>query len=83
MQTSGNLKAEAMRSCLGQLAYSSFNLSTLMDCAGGEKDDRVTFVQEVQTPGCIGVTNAQHGNPLFVQVVLTASAHLASGGGSQ
>ena len=49
-----------------------------MDCAGGEKDDRVTFVQEVQTPGCIGVTNAQHG----IQVVLTASAHLASGGGS-
>jgi len=25
----------------------------------GEKDDRVTFVQEVQTPGYTGVINAQ------------------------
>jgi len=32
-QLRGNLKAEAMRSCLGQLASSSLNLSTLTDCA--------------------------------------------------
>jgi len=32
-QIHGNLKAEAMQSCLGQLASSSFNLSTLTDCA--------------------------------------------------
>jgi len=32
-QLHGNLKAEAMRSCLGQLASSSLNLSTLTDCA--------------------------------------------------
>ena len=71
---SGNFKAEVMRSCLGQLASSSLNLSALTDCADaqgirnilklGERDDRVTFVQKVQNPGCIGVTNAQHGNLL-------------------
>ena len=33
---SGNLKAEAMRSCLGQLASSSLNLSTLTDCADAQ-----------------------------------------------
>jgi len=32
-QVRGNLKAEAMRSCLGKLASSSLNLSTLTDCA--------------------------------------------------
>jgi len=32
-QLHGNLKAEAMRSCLGQLASSSLNLSTLTGCA--------------------------------------------------
>jgi len=30
---SGNLKTEALQSCLGQLASSSRNLSTLTDCA--------------------------------------------------
>ena len=67
-------EGKAMRSCLGQLASNSLNLSILTDCADaksiqnilklGVKDDRVTFVQEVQTPGYTGVTNAQHGNLL-------------------
>jgi len=71
---SGNLKTEALQSCLGQLASSSRNLSTLTDCAdalnskhsqaGGNQDDRVTFVQEVPTLGCTGVTKALHGNLL-------------------
>jgi len=34
---SENLKAEAMRSCLGQLASSSINLSTLTDCADAKR----------------------------------------------
>ena len=41
----------------------------------GTKDDHDIFVQEVQTPGYISVTNAQ---PSFVQVALMASAHLAT-----
>jgi hypothetical protein len=32
-QLRGSLKAEAIRSCLGQIASSSLNLSTLTDCA--------------------------------------------------
>jgi len=36
-QLRGNLKVEAMRSCLGQLASSSLNLSTLTDCADAPK----------------------------------------------
>jgi len=67
-QLSRNLKAEAMQSFLGQLASSSLNLSTMTDFAGakngGGKDDRVTSEQEVQTPECTGVTNAQHGSLL-------------------
>ena len=35
-QLRGNLKAEAMRSCLGQLASSSLNLSSLTDCANAK-----------------------------------------------
>jgi len=84
-QLRGNLKAEAMWSCLGQLASSSLNrvdrlrssfspqLENVSNALGitvlmprafktfsswGKKDDRVTFVQEVQTPGYTGVTNA-------------------------
>ena len=36
-QLRGNLKAEAMRSCLGQLTSSSLNLSTLANCADAQK----------------------------------------------
>jgi len=39
-----------------------------------KRDDRVTFVQEVQTPGCIGVTNAQHGNLLSFKCLDSISA---------
>jgi len=35
-QLHGNLKAQAMRSCLGQLASSSLNLSSLTDCANAK-----------------------------------------------
>jgi len=50
----------------------------------GEKDDRVTFVQKVQTPD--SRVHLCHEcpvwQPAFVQVALTASAHLATEGDS-
>jgi len=43
---SGNLKAEAMRSCLGQLASSSRNFSALTDCADARvfEEEEMLFI---------------------------------------
>ena len=47
---SGNLKAEAMRSCLGQLAPSSRNLSALTDCADAQSIRNILKLGESGRP---------------------------------
>jgi len=91
-QSSGNLKAEAMRSCLGQLASSSLNLSALMDCADAQSIRNILKLRESRCPChfCAGGPDSRvhwchecpAWQPAFVQMALTASAHLASGGNS-
>jgi len=88
-QLHGNLKAEAMRSCLGQLASSSLNLSTLTDCADAKSIRNLLKVGGKGRPChfCLGGPDSRvhwchecpAWQPAFVQVALTASAHLATG----
>jgi len=87
-QLRGNLKAEAMRSCLGQLAFSSLNLSTLTDCADAKSICNLLQLGETgrQCHFCVGGPESRvhwclecpAWQPAFVQVALTASAHLAT-----
>ena len=87
-----NLKADAMRSCLGQLASSSLNLSTLTDCADTKSIRNLLKLGTKGRPchfGLGGTDSRVHWchecpawQPAFVQVALTASAHLATGGNS-
>jgi len=49
-QLRGNLKAEAMRSCLGQPASSSLNLSTLTDCADAKSIANIFKLNEKGRP---------------------------------
>jgi len=91
-QLRGNSKAEAMWSCLGQLVSSSLNLSTLTDCANANSIRNILKLGEKGRPChfCTGGPDSRvhwchecpAWQPAFVQVVLTASAHLASGGNS-
>jgi len=89
---SGNFKAEVMRSCLGQLASSSLNLSALTDCADAQGIRNILKLGEPGRPChfCAGGSDSRvhwchecpAWQPAFVQVALTASALLASGGNS-
>jgi len=91
-QLHGNLKAEAMRSCLGQLASSSLHLSTLKDCADAKSIRNLLKLGNKGRPChfCPGGPDSRvhwcHECPVwqpsFNQVALTASAHLATGGNS-
>jgi len=91
-QLHGNLKAEAMQSCLGQLASSSLNLCTLTDCADAQSIRNILKLGEKGRPChfCQGGPDSRvhwchecpAWQPAFVQVALTASAHLATGGNS-
>jgi len=91
-QLHGNLKAEAMRSCLGQLTSSSLRLSTLTDCADAKSIRNLLQLGETGRPChfCVGGPDSRvhwcleypAWQPAFVQVALTASAHLATGGNS-
>jgi len=91
-QLHGNLKAEALRSCLGQLASSNLNLSTLTDCADAKSIRNLLKLGDKGRPChfCLGGPDSRvhwchecpGWQPSFVQVVLTASAHLAIGGNS-
>ena len=89
-QLHGNLKAEAMRSSLGQLASSSLNLSTLTDCADSKSIHNLLKLGDKGRPChfCSGGLDSRvvhwchecpAWQPSFVQVALTASAHLATG----
>jgi len=89
---SGKLKAEAMRSGLGQLASSSGNLSALTDCADAQSTRNILKLGELGRPChfCAGGPDSRvhrchecpAWQPAFVHVALTASAHLVSGGNS-
>ena len=87
---SGNVQAEAMRSCLGQLASSSLNLSVLTDCAEsirsilklGESGRSCHLCAGGPDPRVHWCHECPAWQPAFVHVALTASAHLASGGNS-
>jgi len=91
-QLHGNLKAEAIRSGLGQLASSSLNLSTLKDCADaksicnllklGDKGQLCHFCPGGPDSRVHWCHECPVWRPSFVQVALTASAHLATGGNS-
>jgi len=91
-QLHGNLKAEAMRSCLGQLASNSLNLSTLTDCADAKSIRNLLQQGNTGRPChfCLGGPESRvhwclecpAWQAAFVQVALTASAHLATGGNS-
>jgi len=82
---SGNLKAEAMWSCLGQLASSSQNLSTLTDCADAQSIRNILKLGESGHPChfCAGGSDSRvhwchecpAWQPAFAQMALTASAH--------
>ena len=91
-QLRGSLKAEAIRSCLGQIASSSLNLSTLTDCADAKSIRNILKLGDKGRPChfCSGGPDSRvhwchecpAWQPAFVQVALTASAHLATGGNS-
>jgi len=49
-QLYGNLKAAAMRYCLGQIASSSLNKSTLMDCADAQSMRNILKLGEKGRP---------------------------------
>jgi len=79
----GNLKAEAIRSCLGQLTSSSLNLSTLTDCADSKSIHNLLKLGDKGRPChfCSGGLDSRvvhwchecpAWQPSFVQVALTA-----------
>ena len=88
-QVCKHLKAEAIRSCLGQIASSSLNLSTLIDCADAKSVRNILKLGGKGRPChfCSGGPDSRvhwchecpAWQPAFVQMALTASAHLATG----